>query len=176
MLSCASNPHISLSSREFRAFNAFTVTSADELSQQLTGSRDLASRFAGEAIFYGRTGGRSNMMWHEMTAQRNTIPRRGTKHHMTPLRSTIEQDATAWQRSTKQHNVVSALPHPNLWLAPHFGLVRFWWQASEKNSGIAELSAAVFIIFSRYASCCEPVKPVAAVIDAVLFILAHSDG
>lgn len=36
MLSFASNPHISLSSREFRAF---TVMITDKLSQQLTGSQ-----------------------------------------------------------------------------------------------------------------------------------------
>lgn len=56
MLSFASNPRISLSSREFRAFRALTVTFTDMLSQQLTGSKALTSRFTAEmTLMAGQT-------------------------------------------------------------------------------------------------------------------------
>lgn len=64
MLSFASNPHISLSSREFRAF---TVTFTDEFSQQLIGSQALASRFTAEMTLYGWTDGKHNTIHHSFT-------------------------------------------------------------------------------------------------------------
>lgn len=72
---------------------------------------------------------------HSLTRYRTFTARRCTKHHMTPLRSTIVQDTTAWERSTKQHNVVSALPHPNLGHAPYFGLVVFDVDGERKELG-----------------------------------------
>lgn len=62
MLSLASNPHISLSSREFRAF---TVTFTDELGQQLTGSQAIASRFTVEMTLYGWSDGQHMVVGHQ---------------------------------------------------------------------------------------------------------------